>query len=59
MILAAQKDIDVVAEAGDGREALEKAGELEPDVFLMDIRMPSSSSGALHPARLSLPSSPS
>jgi DNA-binding NarL/FixJ family response regulator len=40
MILDAQKDIEVVGEAGDGREALEKARELEPDVVLMDIRMP-------------------
>jgi DNA-binding NarL/FixJ family response regulator len=40
MILDAQKDIEVVAEAHDGREALERAGELRPDVVLMDIRMP-------------------
>ena len=40
MILEAQKDIEVVAEAGDGRQALEKAAELQPDVVLMDIRMP-------------------
>ena len=40
MILDAQKDIEVVAEAGDGREALQKARELRPDVVLMDIRMP-------------------
>ena len=40
MILDAQKDITVVAEAEDGREALAKARELGPDVVLMDIRMP-------------------
>ena len=40
MILDAQKDIDVVAEAENGHEALAKAGELQPDVVLMDIRMP-------------------
>ena len=40
MILDAQKDIEVVAEAEDGREALDKARELRPDVVLMDIRMP-------------------
>ena len=40
MILEAQKDIEVVAEAGDGREALARARELAPDVVLMDIRMP-------------------
>ena len=40
MILEAQKDIQVVGEASNGREALERARELEPDVVLMDIRMP-------------------
>jgi DNA-binding NarL/FixJ family response regulator len=40
MILDAQKDIEVVDEAADGREALTKARELRPDVVLMDIRMP-------------------
>jgi DNA-binding NarL/FixJ family response regulator len=40
LILEAQHDIEVVGEADDGREALAKARELEPDVVLMDIRMP-------------------
>jgi DNA-binding NarL/FixJ family response regulator len=40
LILEAQNDIEVVGEADDGREALAKARELEPDVVLMDIRMP-------------------
>ena len=40
MILDAQKDIDVVGEAGNGHEAIAKAEELEPEVVLMDIRMP-------------------
>ena len=40
MILDAQDDIEVVAEAEDGHEALAKAHELHPDVVLMDIRMP-------------------
>ena len=39
-ILDAQKDIRVVEEAQDGREAIAKARELQPDVVLMDIRMP-------------------
>jgi DNA-binding NarL/FixJ family response regulator len=40
MILRAQDDIEVVGEAGDGREALDRARELHPGVVLMDIRMP-------------------
>jgi DNA-binding NarL/FixJ family response regulator len=40
MILDAQPDMEVVGEAADGTEALEKVRELEPDVVLMDIRMP-------------------
>jgi DNA-binding NarL/FixJ family response regulator len=40
MILDAQPDIEVVAEAEDGRQALARARELAPDVVLMDIRMP-------------------
>ena len=39
-ILAAAADIEVVAEAGDGREALELARAHRPDVALLDIRMP-------------------
>jgi DNA-binding NarL/FixJ family response regulator len=40
MILEAQKDVEVVAEASNGREAISQARELRPDVVLMDIRMP-------------------
>ena len=40
MILAAEPDLEVVGEAGDGREAVTRAASLAPDVVLMDIRMP-------------------
>jgi DNA-binding NarL/FixJ family response regulator len=40
MILEAEEDIDVVGEAGDGIEAITEARRLEPDVVLMDVRMP-------------------
>jgi YesN/AraC family two-component response regulator len=38
--LELQDGIEVVGEAGDGAEALERAKELEPDVVLMDLVMP-------------------
>jgi DNA-binding NarL/FixJ family response regulator len=40
MILDAEDDLDVVGEAADGLEAVELAKRLQPDVVLMDIRMP-------------------
>ncbi|GAA1794686.1 response regulator transcription factor [Luedemannella flava] len=40
MILNAQPDVEVVAEAADGRQAVELAERLRPDVCLFDIRMP-------------------
>jgi DNA-binding NarL/FixJ family response regulator len=40
MILEAQPDLTVVGEAGNGHEAIELTSTLEPDVVLMDVRMP-------------------
>ena len=39
-IFDAHEDIELVAEAADGLEAVEHAGQLHPDVVMLDIRMP-------------------
>lgn len=40
-LLQSQPDWEVCGEAGDGREAVDKASELKPDVVILDIGMPS------------------
>ena len=40
MLLGGEEDIEVVAEASNGLEAVEKAARYDPTVVLMDIRMP-------------------
>ena len=40
MILEAEEDIEVVGEAADGAEAVDRGARLQPDVVLMDVRMP-------------------
>jgi DNA-binding NarL/FixJ family response regulator len=40
MILEAKDDMEVVGEAGDGAEAVALVEQLQPDVVLMDVRMP-------------------
>ncbi len=40
LLLDSQPDMEVVAEAVDGRDAVEKAAACKPDVILMDIAMP-------------------
>lgn len=39
-LLGSREEVEIVGEAGDGFEALEKARELMPDLILMDINMP-------------------
>ena len=40
MLLGGEPDIEVVAEASNGRDAVAQAARMRPDVILMDIRMP-------------------
>jgi two-component system, NarL family, response regulator NreC len=40
MILGAQADMEIVGEAGNGREAVQVAEELKPDIVVMDVAMP-------------------
>src|SRR5579884_2423790 len=40
MILGAQPDMEIVGEAGNGRQAIELADQLKPDVIVMDVAMP-------------------
>jgi DNA-binding NarL/FixJ family response regulator len=40
VLLNAQDDIEVIGEAVNGKEAIERAAKLRPDVILMDVRMP-------------------
>lgn len=40
MLLQAEADLRVTGEAGDGREAITEVRRLDPDVVLMDVRMP-------------------
>ncbi|TDC89368.1 response regulator transcription factor [Actinomadura sp. 7K507] len=39
-LLSSDPGIEVIGQAGNGREAVEMAGRLDPDVIVMDIRMP-------------------
>ena len=40
LLLSGEPEMEVVAEASNGREAVDKAGRFDPEVVLMDIRMP-------------------
>lgn len=50
LVLESQPDIQVVGEAGNGGEALAKAGQLQPDLVLLDLAMPGM--GGLEATRL-------
>ena len=40
MLLAAEHDVSIVGEAGDGLAAVESASDLAPDIVLMDLGLP-------------------
>ena len=50
MILRAERDIEVVAEAGDGAEAIEAVRATRPVVVLMAVRLPAIASAAAIPS---------
>ncbi|GAB3464047.1 response regulator transcription factor [Streptomonospora sediminis] len=58
MILDSAEDIEVVGEASDGQEAVELAARVEPDVVLLDIRMPGTDGLTAAAAMASLPRPP-
>ncbi|TDQ45865.1 response regulator [Actinorugispora endophytica] len=58
MILDSAPDLRVVGEGGDGADALRLAGELEPDVILLDIRMPGTDGLTAAAALAALPDPP-
>jgi DNA-binding NarL/FixJ family response regulator len=58
MILEAQPDLSVVGEAGDGETAVRLSAELEPDVAVLDVRMPQLDGIAATARMLEQPSPP-
>jgi DNA-binding NarL/FixJ family response regulator len=58
MIVESEPDMEVVAEAGDGEQAIVSAARFEPDVVLMDIRMPNLDGIAATAAITQVPAAP-
>ncbi len=40
ILLASEADIEIIGEAGNGREGVDRADDLHPDIVLMDVMMP-------------------
>ncbi|MFD2169905.1 response regulator [Tumebacillus lipolyticus] len=52
MLIGSQGDMEVIGTAADGKEAVEKALELRPDIVLMDLSMPPGENGLTATSRL-------
>ncbi|MEX1030117.1 MAG: response regulator transcription factor [Paenibacillaceae bacterium] len=52
MLINAEKDMEVVATANDGKEAYDKSLELKPDIVIMDLNMPPGEDGLSATTRL-------
>lgn len=52
MLIGSQSDMEVIATAADGKEAVDKALELRPDIVLMDLSMPPGENGLSATSRL-------
>ena len=51
LLYTAAEEVEVIGEASDGNEAIQRVTELLPDVVLMDVDMPRLATGSAPPSR--------